>query len=147
MSDTTVVLDDAEYDLDAAAAEAAKQPLRFRWKGQPWTLRHISTLDWRVVELANAGDMEAIRKAMRYGLGDEQADRFDAVEQDMDAMTLLFRQWLKHAGLGEGESSASAASSASTEKQSRPASARTTRASTSASSGKARSRRGSSSST
>lgn len=143
MSEQPIVVEDDEYDLDAVAAEAAKAPLRFRWQGQSWTLKHMSQIDWRIVELAQAGNLEAIRKAFEYGMGKEQAARFDQVEQDAEPMVKLFNRWTEHAGVTEGESSASATSSGATEKPSRPASARTTRASGSRSSGKARSPRAS----
>jgi hypothetical protein len=143
VSEQPIVVEDDEYDLDAVAAEAAKAPLRFRWQGQSWTLKHMSQIDWRIVELAQAGNLEAIRKAFEYGMGKEQAARFDQVEQDAEPMVKLFNRWTEHAGVTEGESSASATSSGATEKPSRPASARTTRASGSRSSGKARSPRAS----
>ena len=142
MTDLTVVPDD-EFDLDAVAAEAAKAPLRFKWQGQSWTLKHMSQIDWRIIELAQEGNLDAIQKAFKYGMGTEQAARFEEVEQDAEPMVKLFQRWTEHAGVTEGESSASAGSSGATEKPSRPASARTTRASGSRSSGKARSPRAS----
>lgn len=130
------------FDLDAVAAEETKEPLRFTWHGQEWTLAHMTGVDWRVIELANTGDLEAIRRAFRYGMGDEQADRFDEVPQPIAAMTALFRRWLEHNGLTEGESEASPDSSGSTAGPSKPASRRTTRASGSGSSSRVNSRRG-----
>jgi hypothetical protein len=114
--------EDEEYDLDAAVAEVSGASLRFRWKGESWVLKHMGSLDWRVTEAANQGDVEAVRTAFRYGMGAEQFDRFELVEQDTDAMSLLFSRWLRHAGTSQGESPASVESSASTEKPSRPAS-------------------------
>lgn len=125
------------FDLDAVAAEATKEPLRFIWHGQEWTLAHMTGVDWRIIELANTGDIEAIRRAFRYGMGDEQADRFDKLPQPIAAMTALFRQWVKHNGLTEGESAASPDSSESTARPSKPASRRTTQASGSDSSSQA----------
>lgn len=122
------------FDLDAVAAEETKEPLRFRWQGREWTLAHMTGVDWRVVELANTGDMEAIRKAFRYGMGEEQYAEFEKVPQPIAAMTALFRQWLRHNGLTEGESEASPDSSGSTARQSTRPSQRTTRASDSGSS-------------
>jgi hypothetical protein len=139
MSDIDIIEDD-EFDLDAVAAETAKAPLRFRWQGRSWALKHRSQIDWRIVESAATGDVQAIREVFRLGLGDEQAERFDEIEQPMDAMTALFHRWNQHNGTSEGESSASDASSASTETQSRPASKRSTR-SASATSSTAPSRR------
>lgn len=115
----------------------------FRWKGQSWTLRHASTIDLRVLGLASAGDLEAMRKALLTAMGAEQAKRFDEVDQDAVAMVKLFHVWTDYAGTPPGESPASSASSASTAKRSRPASRSTTRESGSASSGKAPSPRAS----
>lgn len=126
------------FDLDAVAAEETKEPLRFTWHGQEWTLAHMTGIDWRVIEQANTGDIDAIRKAVRYGMGDEQADRFDALPQPIAAMTALFRRWLDHNGLTEGESPASPSSSGSTAGPSRRPSQRTTRGSGSGSSSRAR---------
>jgi len=125
------------FDLDAVAAEATKEPLRFTYRGQEWTLAHMTGIDWRVVELANEGHMDAIRKAFRYGMGEEQADRFDELPQPVAAMTALFRQWVKHNGLTEGESVASPDSSGSTARRSKRPSRRATRVSGSDSSSQA----------
>jgi hypothetical protein len=138
-----IVVEDDEFDLDAVAHEAAKSPMRFKWQDQHWTFKHMGSVDWRVIELAQAGDLEAIRKAFQYGMGREQAARFDEVDQDAAAMVELFKRWTNHAGVTEGESSASATSSEPTAELSRPASQRTTRASGSRTSGKARSPRAS----
>lgn len=125
---------DKPFDLDAVAAEATKEPLRFTYRGQEWTLAHMTGVDWRVVELANTGDIEAIRKAFRMGMGDEQADAFDDLPQPIAAMTALFNQWLKHNGLTEGESAASPDSSESTARPSKRASQPRTQESASATS-------------
>jgi hypothetical protein len=132
-----------EFDLDAVAAESEKDPYPFLWKGQRWVLRHASTIDLRILEPADGGDLAAMRMAILSGLGEEQAARFNAIPQDANAISALFDRWTEHAGSGMGESPASPASSASTAKRSRPASRSTTRASGSASSGKARSPRAS----
>jgi hypothetical protein len=140
---TAVPLRGDEFDLDAVAAEAERDPYPFIWKGQRWVLRHASTIDLRTLEPADGGDLAAMRLAILSALGEEQAARFNAVPQDANAITVLFDRWTKHAGHDEGESSASPASFASTEPRSRPASRSTTRASGSGSSGKARSPRAS----
>lgn len=131
-------MSDDVFDLDAVAAEATKEPLRFTYRGQEWTLAHMTGVDWRVIDLANTGDIEAIRKAFRYGMGEEQAARFDELPQPIAAMTSLFRRWLDHNGLTEGESPASPDSSGSTAGPSKQRSKRTTRASGSGSSSRAR---------
>lgn len=143
VQNTAVPLQGDEFDLDAVAAEAEKDPYPFSWKGQRWVLKHASTIDLRTLEPADGGDLAAMRLAILSALGEEQAARFNTVPQDADAMAALFDRWTNHAGNAEGESPASPASSASTEPRSRPASRSTTRASGSASSGKARSRRAS----
>ncbi len=125
MSDTDLV-DGEEYDLDAVAAEKAKQPLRFKWQDQSWTLKHKSQIDWRIVESASTGDVAAIREAFRLGMGAEQHARFEELEQPIDAMTALFNRWNQFNGTTQGESPASPASSAGTAKRSRPASKRST---------------------
>ncbi|WP_431881577.1 hypothetical protein [Micromonospora chalcea] len=126
------------FDLDAVAAEATREPMTFTYHGQEWTLAHMTGVDWRVVELANEGDLQAIRKAFRMGMGDEQAERFDELPQPIAAMTALFTQWLKFNGLTEGESAASPDSSESTAGPSKQPSRRTTRASGSRTSSRAR---------
>ncbi|MGC4891089.1 hypothetical protein [Micromonospora sp. DT227] len=126
------------FDLDAVAAEATHEPMRFTYQGREWTLAHMTGVDWRVVELANEGDLQAIRKAFRMGMGDEQADEFDELPQPIAAMTALFTRWLKFNGLTEGESAASPASSGSTAGPSKPPSQRTTRGSGSRTSSRAR---------
>lgn len=131
-------MSDDVFDLDAVAAEETKEPLRFTWHGQEWTLAHMTGMDWRVIESANSGDIDAIRKAFRYGMGEEQAARFDELPQPIAAMTKLFGRWLDHNGLTEGESSASPDSSGSTAGPSKRPSKRTTRASGSGSSSRAR---------
>lgn len=125
------------FDLDAVAAEETKEPLRFTWHGQEWTLAHMTGVDWRVIEQANNGDIDAIRRAFRAGMGEEQAARFDELPQPIAAMTALFRRWLDHNGLTEGESPASPDSSGSTAGPSKPASPRRTRGSGSGSSSRA----------
>ncbi|MFE9955833.1 hypothetical protein [Micromonospora sp. NPDC005299] len=126
------------FDLDAVAAEETKAPLTFTWHGQEWTLAHMTGVDWRVVELANEGDVEAIRKAFRLAMGAEQADRFDELPQPIAAMTALFKRWLDHNGTTEGESTASPDSSGSTAGPSKRPSKRTTRASGSGTSSRGR---------
>jgi hypothetical protein len=142
MTDPIVVPDD-EFDLDAVAAEAAKAPLNFRWQGESWTLKHMSQIDWRVLEAAQSGDLSAIRKAFEYGMGKEQAARFELVDQDATPMVKLFSAGPSTPVSPRGNPRPRPDSSASTEQPSRPASARTTRASGSRSSGRARSPRAS----
>lgn len=114
------------FDLDAVAAEVVKEPMPFTWEGQQWTLAHMTGVDWRVMEMATAGDIEAMQKAFRYAMGPEQAKRFDKVPQPLAPMKELFKRWLRHNGSSEGESSASPDSSASTAGPSKPPSNSTT---------------------
>ena len=131
---------DEVYDLDVVAAEVAKEPFRFRFGGQEWALSHLSDIDWRIVERADTGELAAVRQAVHAGLGcvhdretaehSDKAAEFDKLPQPLSAMTALFRRWLKHAGLREGESSASPDSSASTAGPSNRASRRATKSTT-----------------
>ena len=140
---TTVVVEDDEFDLDAVAAEAVAAPMKFRWQGQHWTLKHASKIDLRLLVKADSGDILATHEALMAAMGPEQAALFENVPQDADAMVKLFNTWTARAGTKSGESAASSISSEPTEKPSRPASQRTTRASSSRTSGKARSPRAS----
>lgn len=116
------------YDLDAVAAEVAKEPFRFRYRGQDWSLAHLSDVDWRVVSKADTGDLEAVHAALRAGLGDEQWTAWEQVPQPISAMTKLFDRWLHHSGLRAGESPASTDSFESTAGPSQRPSGGTTRA-------------------
>lgn len=135
------------YDLDAVAAEVAKEPFPFNYQGREWVLAHLSDVDWRLVEEADKGSITAIRAVIHAGFGcvhdgdnvehSEQAREFDKRPQPISAMTALFNRWLAHAGLREGESPASPDSSGSTAGPSNRASRRATK-STSAGSSRAR---------
>ena len=121
------------FDLDAVAAEATKEPFRFRFGGREWSLAHLSDIDWRVVARADTGDLDAVREAVSSGLGDQFAE-FDQLPQPISMMTVLFDRWLAHSGLAAGEQPASPTSSESTAGPSKRPSQRTTRASGSATS-------------
>lgn len=114
------------FDLDAVAVEVTKEPMPFTWQGQQWTLAHMTGVDWRVMEMATAGDVEAMQTAFRYAMGPEQSARFAEVPQPLAPMKELFRRWLRHNGTSEGESLASPGSSESTAGPSTPPSSTTT---------------------
>ena len=117
------------FDLDAAEAEAARSRFPFRYGGREWSLAHLADLDWRVVARADTGDMEAVREAVRDGLGADQHAEFEQLRQPVSAMTALFDRWLTHSGLRPGESPASTDSSGSTAGPSKRPSRRTTQGS------------------
>ena len=114
------------FDLDAYVAEHRKAPYQFRYGGEDFELPHASDTDWRVAEVADLGDVEAIRMLLRRGLGPERWERFDALPQPAAAMGELFRRWQAHSGVKPGESPASPASSGSTARPSTRRSAGTT---------------------
>jgi hypothetical protein len=110
-----------EFDLDVYVAEASKDPYKFTYRGQSWTLPHASDMDWRAVEAADMGNYAALRELFRLGLG-EQWTEFEKLPQPAAAMTELFKRWQAHAGVKPGESQGSADSSESTAGPSTPAS-------------------------
>lgn len=127
------------FDLDAAYAEARQEPFRFTWKGQDWELAFFGDLDWRAAGLAKEIEaladgrdtaevtLDMLDRLFTYGLGPEQADRWDKVQQNVGALTLLFEAWQKHAGTSVGESPASTSSSGSTGRPSKRTSRATTK--------------------
>ncbi|MEU8334795.1 hypothetical protein [Micromonospora tulbaghiae] len=134
-------LTDNGFDLDAAWADERKPAFRFRWAGTWWELPHLSDFDWRVVALADEMDLEAIREALRMGLG-ERAEEFDKHPQPTPAMLKLFDAWLNHSGMKPGEAPGSDGSSPSTEEPS-PQTSTASTASASAKPSSARRRSGS----
>jgi hypothetical protein len=102
------------FDLDAYVAEHRQEPYRFRYGGQQWELPHAADTDWRVIEAADQGDVEAIRTLFRRGMGPEQWARFEELPQPAKPMGELFRRWQAHSGVRPGESPASPGSSEST---------------------------------
>jgi len=119
-------MSDDVFDLDAYVAEHRKDPYRFRYGGQDFELPHAQDTDWRVMEAADQGDVEAIRTLFRLGLGAEQWARFEQLPQPAGAMGELFRRWQAHSGTKPGESPASPSSSESTARPSKRRSAATT---------------------
>lgn len=135
------------FNLDAIAAEADSRAFRFTYEGREWRMRHMKDFDWRLARDGIGGDLEAIDRAFREGLGPEQHAEFEKLQQSTNVATALFEAWLTHCGLSRGKSSSSAPSSASTGKPSKRASRSTTRGSGSGTSSKERSASASSSST
>lgn len=105
-------------DLDALDGEA--KPFPFIMGGEKFELCDLNDLDIRVVNAADSGDVEAIKNAIRYGLGDTpDEDMVDGQEVDEDAreawemfnanrLTIrkadrLFRAWLANSTLEQGE--------------------------------------------
>jgi hypothetical protein len=138
-------MSDQVFDLDAVAAEAQGKPLRFKYAGREWTIKHISAFDWRITKDGISGDMEAVALIFRKGMGEEQYAEWEKVDQPAELVGVLFDQWLKHCGLSRGKSPDSTDSSESTGQPSKPASKRPTKSASRASS-TGRSRRAASSS-
>jgi hypothetical protein len=121
------------FDLDAAAAEtrAQRKPWKVRFGGDMWHMANAFNLDLDLLERAEAGDIGAIREALKMGLGDQYAG-FRAKGLDLAALTALFNNWVAASGSTPGESVASSASSGSTGRPSK----RTSKGSTGSGSGK-----------
>lgn len=127
-----------EFDLDAAWAEEARPPFRFKWAGATWDLPHLGDMDWRAVSLADEMDVTQIRELFRLALPEDRADEWEQTKQPTPAMTRLFTAWLQHSGMAPGETPASDGSSPSTGRPSKRTSRGTT---TSASRGSSSARR------
>lgn len=131
--------DEDVFDLDDYIAENTKEPYRFKRGGQQFHLPHFSDIDWRVAEGAESGDVSALRRIFRLGLGDDQWAEFEKHPQPAGAIGELFRRWQKHAGLKPGESQGSSDSSQNTaEPSTRPSAATAARRSATRSPRKAR---------
>jgi hypothetical protein len=134
-----------DYDK-TVGAEAGKRAFRFQYEGREWSMRHIRDFDWRLLrEGAIGGDMEAVDKVFRKGMGKDQYADWEQVEQSTALLDAIFDDYLEHCGLSRGKSESSTDSSETTEKPSKRASKPRTR-STSPGSTTARSRRAASSS-
>ncbi len=115
------------FDLDAYIHANRKPPFRFRLGGQPFEMPGSpQDIDWRVTEAADLGNVQAMQALFERGLGAEQKERFDKLQQPTGAMGELFRRWQAHAGIKPGESPASPDSSESTAGPSTPPSTGTT---------------------
>lgn len=138
---------DEVFDLDAVAAEAENRRFSFKYGDRTWTMRHLTDFDWRIARDGIGGDVEAVDRAFREGLGPEQYAEFEQLQQSASVAGALFDAWLKHCGLSRGKSPSSTSSSPSTKTPSKRASRSATRGSASGTSTKARSRSANSSST
>lgn len=129
------------FDLDAAEAEVVRAPFQFNWGGRSWALENAFKLDLNVIVGALDGNVVAIDRSLRMGLGPDQADQFfgrPAVVDDegkvleaaispvkaltLDGAKILLTRWTDHSGLESGESSGSSGSSTSTAEPSKPTS-------------------------
>lgn len=131
---------------DALLAEADNRAFTFPFQGRQWSIRHLSDLDYRLArDGAIGGDVDAVDKLFRSGMGDEQYAQWEAVTNvPSEVLVAIFDDYLEHCGSSRGKSPDSTPSSENTETPSKPASKRPTRSASRASS-PARSRRGASS--
>lgn len=112
------------FDLNAAAAEAKKEAFHFKYgpDDQLWALAPILDIDYRELQAADEGDVEAVRDVLcdRMEAYEEgQWDQFDKLDLPVGTLDQLFRAWLKHNGLQPGESLRSFEKSGSTGGRSR----------------------------
>lgn len=96
----------AAFDLDAVEAETSGDPFEFVFGGRSYTLPHMQDVDRSVLDVADQGDLEAMKQAFKSGLGDD-FDEFDAQPMKLRSLNALFEAWLEHSGLKPGESQAS----------------------------------------
>lgn len=116
-------------DLDAAYAAVCRDPYRFQWAGQTWTLPHIGELDYRLqqeIEQSAGLDTAALESLFARCFGEEQAARWSKVSVPISVLFMLFERWLKFCGAEMGEAPASTDSSDSIGEKSRPTSGTTT---------------------
>lgn len=97
------------FDLNAAAAEAKHEAFHFKYgpKDEVWALAPILDIDYRDLEAADSGDVEAVRDVLcdRMEAHEEgQWQQFDELDLPVGVLDQLFRAWLKHNGLQPGES-------------------------------------------
>jgi hypothetical protein len=125
--------DDGVFNLNAVAAEAQADPFVFEYgpavEGDPdgnvWQLAPILDLDYRLVERADSGEVEAVRQVIsdRMEAAEQgQWKRFDRLDLGIGLLDKLFAAWLDHNGLKPGESRRSSTSSGATGTRSRQAS-------------------------
>lgn len=125
--------EDGVFNLNAVAAEAQQDPFVFEYgppvdgdpDGNVWRLAPILDLDYRLVERADGGEVEAVREVIsdRMETAEQgQWKRFDKLDLGIGLLDKLFAAWLDHNGLKPGESRRSSTSSGATGKRSKPAS-------------------------
>lgn len=104
----------AVFDLDTYAAEARKEPFRFRLGGVEFEAAHISDIDW--IAAAGGDDFSAPltgHELLKRALGG-QWEKFTAIPLSSEGYNELQRRWHKHSGIDLGESGASPGSSETT---------------------------------
>jgi hypothetical protein len=111
--------DDDVLDLDAVRAQARQSSTPFVKGGRRYELAPLQSLDYRTVQAADSGDVDAVRAAVKDGLGEEQWEHFDREATSIGELDALFKRWLSKSGLSQGESAASSASLTGTATRSR----------------------------
>jgi hypothetical protein len=105
---------DGVWDLDAYAAEAQKEPFRFRLGGTAFTVPHISDIDWlSVAGGEDFGAMPTGHELLKLALGD-QWKAFTDIPLSSEGYNELQRRWHRHSGIDLGEQDASPVSSETT---------------------------------
>jgi hypothetical protein len=89
-------------------------PYPFVLGGQTYELSDLNDLPIDLIEAADTGDVQAIRNAIRYGLGDDGTPdaaelgkanwlMFSSNRLTIRQANALFVGWLEHSGLKQGE--------------------------------------------
>lgn len=95
------------FDVDAALAEKAREPFRFRFGGEEYELP--PGIDLRAVPAITSGDLMG---GFRRLFGAEQWSKIEAAEAvlDTDVVMVLLDAYLAHSGVTLGESRGSTGS-------------------------------------
>jgi hypothetical protein len=113
---TAAAVDDEEI-FDLGAIEGGR-PFPFKHRnGRRFVFCDLGDIDINVAKAADAGNLDAIKLAMRYGLGDVEDSSgrdvdataraewvaFEGIGLSLREATALFERWAKHSGLTQGE--------------------------------------------
>lgn len=91
-------------DLDAVAD--AYEPLPFKIGGKWYQAANLNLLDYRLVEAADSGRLDALSDILQAAVGDQWPE-VSKNRLGMGVLQTLFLEMLSHAGLRQGESPAS----------------------------------------
>lgn len=109
---------DGDEDIFDLAAIEGGRPFPFKHRdGSRFTFCDLGDIDINVAKAADAGNLDAIKLAMRYGLGDVEDSsgrtvdpkaraswvKFEGIGLSLREATALFERWAKHSGLTQGE--------------------------------------------
>lgn len=99
----------AQFDLDTLEAERRHETFTFTFGGREFTLPHMRDIDRKLMRQVDEGSHWAAEEALKIGLG-EQYDAFEELPLSLFGLNELFKAWLEHSGMREGESQASTGS-------------------------------------